>query len=144
MNILAVPAHPDDEIFGCGATFRRLADQGHPIVICILSGDADARYVRPELPQLHELAAKCARMVGVADSRRHGFKNIRLNAVPHLELVKAVEESIVEFESEWGFTHHPGDLNVDHRICREATMSAVDATRSPDIRAFSPHPWPKK
>ena len=125
MNILAVIAHPDDEILGCGATFRMLADQGHRVVTCVLSGDADARHARPELARLHQLATDCARMVGIADSRRHSFKNIQLNAVPHLDLVKAIEQAIIEFEPEWVFTHHPGDLNVDHRICWEATMSAV-------------------
>jgi N-acetylglucosamine malate deacetylase 1 len=125
MNVLAVIAHPDDEILGCGATFRLLADQGHKIVTCVLSADADARHARPDLARLQDLAAHCARMVGIADSRRHSFKNIQLNTVPHLDLVRAIEQSIVEFEPEWVFTHHPGDLNVDHRVCWEATMSAV-------------------
>jgi LmbE family N-acetylglucosaminyl deacetylase len=74
---------------------------------------------------LHQMATDCARTVGIADSRRHGFKNIQLNAVPHLELVQAVEQSILEFEPEWVFTHHPGDLNIDHRMCWEATMAAA-------------------
>lgn len=125
MNILAVIAHPDDEILGCGATFRLLADRGHRIFTCVLSGDADARHARPELARLHEMARDCARMVGITDSRRHGFRNIQLNAVPHLELVKVIEQAILEFEPEWVFTHHPGDLNVDHRVCWESTMSAV-------------------
>jgi N-acetylglucosamine malate deacetylase 1 len=125
MNILAVIAHPDDEIFGCGATFRMLADQGHQVVTCVLSGEADARHARPELARLHQLAMDCARMIGVAGSRRHRFKNIQLNTVPHLDLVKVIEQAIVEFEPEWVFTHHPGDLNIDHRMCWEATMSAV-------------------
>ena len=125
MNILAVVAHPDDEILGCGATFRAMADAGHRVVTCVLSADADARHERPELAKLHQIASDCALMVGITDSRRHAFKNIQLNAVPHLELVRAIEQSIVEFQPEWVFTHHPGDLNVDHRMCWEATMSAI-------------------
>jgi LmbE family N-acetylglucosaminyl deacetylase len=125
MNVLAVIAHPDDEILGCGATFRLLADQGHRVVTCVLSGDADARHERPELARLHGLATQCAHMVGITDSRRHSFKNIQLNTVAHLDLVKVIEQSILEFQPEWVFTHHPGDLNVDHRVCWEATMSAV-------------------
>jgi LmbE family N-acetylglucosaminyl deacetylase len=125
MNILAVIAHPDDEILGCGATFRLLADQGHRIVTCILSADADARHARPEVAELHRIATDCARMVGIADSRRHSFRNIQLNAVPHIDLVRPIEQAIMEVRPEWVFTHHPGDLNVDHRVCWEATMSAV-------------------
>jgi N-acetylglucosamine malate deacetylase 1 len=125
MNILAVVAHPDDEILGCGATIRALANQGNRVVTCVLSGDADARHARPELVRLHQMATDCARMIGITETRRHSFKNIQLNTVPHLELVKVIEQAIIEFEPEWVFTHHPGDLNIDHRMCWEATMSAV-------------------
>jgi LmbE family N-acetylglucosaminyl deacetylase len=125
MNILAVVAHPDDEILGCGATIRALANLGNRVVTCVLSGDADARHARPELARLHQMAAECAHMIGIADTRRHSFKNIQLNTVPHLDLVKVIERAIIEFEPEWVFTHHPGDLNIDHRVCWEATMSAV-------------------
>ena len=125
MNVLVVVGHPDDEILGCGGTLRALADQGHRVTTCVLSGDADARHARPGLADLHQMAAECARMVGITDSHRHSFKNIQLNTVPHIDLVKAIERAVVEFQPEWVFTHHPGDLNIDHRLCWEATMAAV-------------------
>ena len=31
MRILAVVAHPDDEVIGCGATLARLSDEGHDV-----------------------------------------------------------------------------------------------------------------
>ncbi|WP_454197119.1 PIG-L deacetylase family protein [Nocardia sp. Marseille-Q1738] len=125
MNVLAVIAHPDDEILGCGATLRLLADQGHRVVTCVLSGEAEARHARPDSARLRQLATDCAAMIGVADARYHAFGNIQLNTVPHLDLVKAIEAAIIEFEPEWVFTHHPGDLNIDHRVCWEATMAAI-------------------
>ena len=44
MNVLAVVAHPDDEILGCGATLRRLADAGHSVFSCILCSAAAERF----------------------------------------------------------------------------------------------------
>jgi LmbE family N-acetylglucosaminyl deacetylase len=125
MNILAIIAHPDDELLGCGATFRKLANAGHHIYSCVLGANVDARHDRPDLAHLREVAAAAEGIVGIKDSVRHEYKNIQFNLVPHLEMVNAIEQAIVKFRPEWVFTHHPGDLNVDHRICWEATMAAV-------------------
>ncbi len=125
MNVLAVIAHPDDELLGCGGTLRKLANEGHNIFTCVLSANVDARSNRPELARLREVAAASARMVGVEDSLLYDFKNIEFNTVPHLEMVKAVERAIEKYAPEIVFSHHPGDLNVDHRIAWEATMAAA-------------------
>jgi LmbE family N-acetylglucosaminyl deacetylase len=124
MNILAVVAHPDDEILGCGATLRKLANQGHHVFTCVLCSEADARYNRPSVEKLATVADRAAKMVGVTESVGFQFKNIQFNTVPHLEMVKAIESVIVRFKPDWLFTHHPNDLNVDHRVCYEATTAA--------------------
>jgi LmbE family N-acetylglucosaminyl deacetylase len=125
MNVLAVVAHPDDELLGCGATLRKLANEGHNVYSAVLCSNADARFNRPGLERLHEVAGESAARVGIRDTMNFDFPNIRFNAVPHLEMVQAVESAIERFRPEWVFTHHFGDLNVDHRFCYEATMSAV-------------------
>jgi len=122
MNVLTVAAHPDDEIIGCGATLRRLANEGHKVYTVVLCAPADARHNRPE--GLEHFASAAAKMIGVDDSLRYEFKNIQFNTVPHLHMVQAIEKAILEFEPEWIFTHHPSDLNIDHRICYETTMAA--------------------
>lgn len=123
MNILTVVAHPDDEILGCGATLRRLADEGHDVYTVVLCAPADARFNRPE--ELEHYASAAAKMIGVKDSLRYEFKNIQFNTVPHIEMVQAIEKAILEFRPEWIFTHHLSDLNIDHRICYETTMAAA-------------------
>jgi len=123
MNVLAVVAHPDDELLGCGATLRRLANEGHEVYTAVLSSVAEARHARPD--HLAHVAADAERIVGIRDSMKFEFPNIKMNAVPHLEVVKAVEQAIERFRPTWVFAHHPGDLNSDHRVCYEATMAAV-------------------
>jgi LmbE family N-acetylglucosaminyl deacetylase len=125
MNVLAVVAHPDDEILGCGATLKKLADQGHRVFSCVLCAAVEARHNRPSLERLESVSKDASRLVGIADSIGYGFKNIQFNAVPHLEMVKAVEDAIRRFKPQWIFTHHPSDLNIDHRVCYETTMAAV-------------------
>jgi LmbE family N-acetylglucosaminyl deacetylase len=125
MNILAVVAHPDDELLGCGATLRRMADEGHHVYSCVLCANAEARHARPDVERLHKLAAESARMIGIEESVQYAFPNIQFNRVPHLEVVQAIEDAIVRFTPSWIFTHFPGDLNVDHRVTVEATMAAA-------------------
>jgi LmbE family N-acetylglucosaminyl deacetylase len=125
MNVLAVVAHPDDEIFGCGATVKKLSDQGHRVFSCVLCSAADARYKRPSLERLATVSKEASRLVGISDSMSFDFKNIQFNTVSHLEMVRAIESAIVRFKPNWIFTHHPSDLNVDHRICYETTAAAA-------------------
>jgi LmbE family N-acetylglucosaminyl deacetylase len=125
MNVLAVVAHPDDEILGCGATFKKLADQGHLVFSCVLCSEAEARVDKPARERLSTVAERAARIVGISEWMGLQFKNIQFNTVPHLEMVKAIEGAIVRFKPDWIFTHHPNDLNMDHRVCYEATTAAA-------------------
>ena len=125
MNILTIIAHPDDEIIGCGGTIRSLANQGHSVYSCIMCAPADARSNLPDAEALRASIENSEKIIGIKESIKYEFKNIQFNVVPHLELVRAIEAAIVKFEPEWIFTHHPGDLNIDHRVCYEASMAAV-------------------
>lgn len=123
MNVLAVVAHPDDEILGCGATLARLRREGHRVFSAVLCSTADARADRPN--DIARYASEAAQIVGIEDSMLFEFGNIRFNTVPHIEMVQAVEKAIERYRPEWIFTLHPSDLNIDHRVCYEATMAAL-------------------
>lgn len=125
MNILVVAAHPDDELLGCGATLRRLADEGHDVFSAVLCSQVDARHNRPDSARLAAMAHASAQMVGIRETMSFDFPNVRFNSVPHLEMVQAVESAIARFRPQWIFTTHGGDLNIDHRVCHETTMAAI-------------------
>jgi LmbE family N-acetylglucosaminyl deacetylase len=125
MNILCVAAHPDDELFGCGATLRKLKNEGHSVYTCILCADVNARHERPDIESLKRVSQNAERVIGIDESIKYGYENIQFNTVPHLDMVKAIEKAILRFRPVWVFTHHPSDLNIDHRVCYEATMTAI-------------------
>ena len=125
MNILLIIAHPDDEVLGCGGTLRKLADEGHDIYTCVLCAPADARHERPDMQTFQQVVQQAEKAIGIKDSLKYEFKNIQFNTVPHLDMVKAIEAAIVKFKPEWVFTHHPSDVNIDHRVCFEASMAAI-------------------
>ena len=53
------------------------------------------------------------------------FPNIKFNCVPHIELVRFIENAIEKYQPDRVFTHHPSDLNDDHRQVSRACAAAV-------------------
>ena len=123
MNLVVV-AHPDDEILGFGATGAMLTSRGEKVRAVILCGGVD---VRTRRPTDHELAADIEaanRRVGFEPPVLGDFPNIRMNTVDHVELVRFIEQAIAEASPVRVFTHHPNDLNDDHRQVARACMAA--------------------
>lgn len=125
MIALVVVAHPDDEVLGCGGTISRLTDAGHEVHVAFMSGEVTARMRRPDDDALDADIQDARAVLGISSIRKGPFPNIRMNAVAHLELVQFVEQSMSETGAEWIFTHHPHDLNDDHRQTSAATQAAA-------------------
>ena len=134
MVYLIVVAHPDDEILGAGATIYKLVRDGHLVHVCILSGEVNARKNRPSINQLNIDVNKSLNILGVEKLIKGNFPNIEFNTVPHLELVKFIEKTIIDTKAEVILTHHPADLNNDHLHTSLACQAAVRLfQRNPDI-----------
>lgn len=125
MNYLIVVAHPDDEVLGAGATMYKLAQKGHSVNVCILSGEVNARGNRPSTDELNVDVDSSMNILGVDKVIIGDFPNIEFNTVPHLKLVQFIEKAIIETEAEVVFTHHPADLNNDHLHTSLACQAAV-------------------
>ena len=124
MNYLIVVAHPDDEVLGAGATICKLIMQGNKVAVAIMSGHAAARNNRSAT--LSEDEEKAMSIMGVEKVYHADFPNIKMNTVPHLELVQYIEQCIEDWQAEVIFTHHPSDTNIDHQ---ETSRAAVAACR---------------
>jgi LmbE family N-acetylglucosaminyl deacetylase len=124
VNILVVVAHPDDEVLGCGATGAALAAAGRSVRSCFLVGNAEARGGRPDASTLHADMQRAQQELGFGAPFIGDFPNIRLNTVPHIELVRFIESAILESGAQVIFTHHPADLNDDHVHTARACMAA--------------------
>jgi LmbE family N-acetylglucosaminyl deacetylase len=122
MNYLVVVAHPDDEVLGAGATIYKLIKKGHKVAVAIMCGEADARANRSA--SLSEDETKAMSIIGVKKVFHANFPNIKMNTVPHLELVQFIESCIDEWKAEIIFTHHPSDTNVDHQETSRAANAA--------------------
>jgi LmbE family N-acetylglucosaminyl deacetylase len=131
MTILVLVAHPDDEVLGCGGTIARSAGEGHDVDIVILGEGISARYAqRGDAPvrDLHKLQADARAAAGAIGARSMSFAGLpdnRFDRVPLLDVVKEVEAWITKIRPAAIYTHHPGDLNIDHGITFRAVLTAT-------------------
>lgn len=124
-RVLIVVAHPDDEALGCGGTARKLADRGVDVTTCMLSGQVDARALRPSDEELLTDLRAAAQLMGMQEPIMGSFPNIRMNTEAHLHLVQFIERAIQQTLPQWIITSHPHDLNDDHRQVSLATQAAA-------------------
>lgn len=124
MNVLFVVAHPDDEVLGAGATIHKLVSEGHKVAVCTMANHAAAR--ANISATLQDDQAKAFSILGVEKSYAGDFPNIKMNTIPHLDLVQFIESAIKDWQADALFTHHPSDVNIDHQ---ETSRAAVAACR---------------
>ena len=127
MKVLVVAAHPDDEVLGCGGTIAAHARRGDEVRVLLLAEGVTSRRAtgaRAALTRLHAAAAKANKLLGVQELILRKFPDNRMDTVPLLDVVRAVEAAMEEFPPEVVYTHHAGDLNVDHRITNQAVNTA--------------------
>jgi LmbE family N-acetylglucosaminyl deacetylase len=129
--ILVVAAHPDDELLGCGGTIARLSRAAHDVYLAILGEGITSRYNQREeadftlVEGLHGRCQEVAKMLGVRELFTYRLPDNRFDTVPLLDMVKVIEEVIERVNPEIIYTHHGGDLNVDHRLVNQAVLTAT-------------------
>lgn len=129
-KVLVVAAHPDDELLGVGGTIRKLANEGaecHAVIIgegitsrAEKRADADFN----ELKELQMDARAAAKKVGYQSIDFCELPDNRLDSMDLLDVIKVVSKYVELYKPDTIFTHHHGDLNIDHRIVCEAVLTA--------------------
>lgn len=122
MNYLFVVAHPDDESDAAGGTIYKLIKGGHNVAVVIMVSQVAAR--RDLSITLAADEAEAMRILGVEKVYHADFPNIKMNTVPHLELVQFIETCIDDWKADVIVTHHPTDVNNDHVQTSYAAQAA--------------------
>jgi LmbE family N-acetylglucosaminyl deacetylase len=133
-TILVIAAHPDDEALGCGGTIARSAQEGHDIYVAILGEGITSRYqqreqVNPALVEaLHARSRQVAELLGAKDLFLYDLPDNRFDTVPLLDVIKIIEELVERLQPQVVYTHHGGDLNIDHVVVHRAVLTATRPT----------------
>lgn len=129
-EVLVFAAHPDDELLGLGGTVRRLCDEGVTVRAIIMAEGITSRAAKrsdadlSELERLQSDARKAADIVGYRSIDFCGLPDNRMDGLELLDVIKLVSNYVEKYKPDTIFTHHHGDLNIDHRITCEAVLTA--------------------
>lgn len=125
-RILVVAAHADDEVLGCGGSLAHHANRGHDVAALFMTNGVGSRdSANANDCDIRQRAMKTALdILGVAHHKQMDFPDNAMDSMSLLDVAKAIEA----FCRDWGmpdrvYTHHPGDLNIDHQITHHAVMT---------------------
>lgn len=129
-TILVVAAHPDDEVLGCGGSINKWTEAGAEVHALILAEGLTSRAMqRNDIPQsqiadLREAAKRAANIIGYRSISFESFPDNRMDSVDLLDIIHVLSQYIEKKRPNIILTHHYGDLNIDHRICFQAVITA--------------------
>lgn len=142
-TVLIVAAHPDDELLGCAGTIARHAQHGDDVHVAILAEGSTSRDTQrdvlsrgAELSALERAAQTAGRILGVRSIVCHGLPDNRMDSVDLLDVVKIVEALVNEHRPSIVYSHHIGDVNVDHGLTHRAVYTACRPTPDHPVERF--------
>ena len=140
-KVLVVAAHPDDEVLGCGAAIMKHIAEGDVVHTLIMAEGLTSRDLTRnaemragELSELHAAANMSANFLGVSRLVMHSFPDNRMDGVDLLDVVKKIELEVDEFKPDIVYTHHAGDVNVDHKVTHDAVVTACRSLPGESVR----------
>ena len=127
-EILVIAAHPDDEVLGCGGAIARHARAGDSVRVVIMAEGGTSRTgptAQAEvLGQLKVAATKANQILGANELIMEGLPDNRLDSMDRLAVIQRVEAHIERWQPSIVYTHHVGDVNVDHQLVHHAVVTA--------------------
>lgn len=136
-TVLLIAAHPDDEVLGAGGTLARHVDDGDGVHLAFV---AEGESSRPEqasgVAPRKDAARAAAATLGCAAPVFFGLADQRLDTLPLLDIIRRIEALVAEIGPSVIYTHHPGDLNADHRLVAHAALTACRPLPGSVVRAI--------
>ncbi|QQR81414.1 MAG: PIG-L family deacetylase [Deltaproteobacteria bacterium] len=130
-KVAVIAAHPDDEVLGCGGTIARMAQEGCEVNILLIAdgetsrrSDENSMTVSTKIENRNISANVACKILGCASVEILGLPDNRLDGLDRLDLVQVIENFIQKYSPLTIFTHHAGDVNIDHRVVHDAVIAA--------------------
>tara|TARA_B110000503_G_scaffold140872_1_gene232900 strand:+ start:2281 stop:2997 length:717 start_codon:yes stop_codon:yes gene_type:complete len=143
-RIMIVVAHPDDELLGLGATMNKLINEYNVLTHVIILGEgitsrSDSRDLEKWKKDLRIHKGninKAKDIIGYHSLNCYDLPDNRFDSVNLLDIIKIVENEKSQFNPDIIFTHHGGDLNIDHQRTFEAVMTAARPIENECVKAI--------
>lgn len=140
-NILIVVAHTDDETLGIGGTIARHVKNGDNVFALSMTDGVGARLKTNSEDSENRIqdAKKASNLLGFKWLKGGFFPDNGMDSIPILNVIRTIEEAKELIQPTLIYTHSSADLNIDHRIVSEATLTAFRPQNKEtwqEIRAF--------
>ena len=119
-NVLVIAAHPDDELLGSGGTLKKLINHGYKVITVIF-----AKGRKEEEDHIKQAVLKANKHLGIEEIIFLEYPNLLLETFPLHVINKEIESLVAKYEPSMIFTHHYGDINMDHQILFQAVLTAA-------------------
>ena len=125
-SVLVVASHPDDEALGCGGTIVKHLENGDIINLVLMTDGVGSRLddKSKSLKKRIKALNKSKILLGISHIYRLKFQDNSMDKIPLLKIIQKLERVIKKINPDIIYTHHHGDLNIDHRITQAAVMTA--------------------
>ena len=126
-SVLVVAAHADDEVLGCGGTIARHVAEGDIVHVVFMADGVLSRrdsQMEEKLQHRNQARDEALRILGVTHCHTLDFRDNCMDSVPLLDVVQALEPIVQQVRPKRVYTHHHGDMNIDHRVTHQAVMTA--------------------
>lgn len=123
--ILVIASHSDDEALGCAGTIAKHTVSGDVVHVLFMTDGVSSRNDGSRNTTERQTSAqKASDILGVTSMQNLNFPDNKMDSVPLLEVTQAIEKVISEIQPEIIYTHHIGDLNIDHHVTHKAVITA--------------------
>ncbi len=135
-TVLVVAAHSDDEALGCGGTIARHVAEGDSVHAVFVADGVSSRLGAggEELNFRNQTAESARQILGISKNYFLGLPDNRLDSLPLIDVIQPLEKILSEVKPQIVYTHHYGDLNIDHRITHQAVMTACRPTPGSSVK----------
>ncbi|MDH5765753.1 MAG: PIG-L family deacetylase [Gammaproteobacteria bacterium] len=126
-RVMVVAAHPDDEAIGCGGAIARHANEGDEVHLVFMADGTGSRNSEKgdgEKQSRNKAACLASELLKVTSVEFLDFPDNEMDLVSLLDVTKKIEKLINKHLPHVIYTHHIGDLNIDHKITHKAVMTA--------------------
>ena len=130
-KVVVIAAHPDDEVLGCGGTIAKHSFCKDQVHILFLSNGVASRFEKEATEQNNiesqarlEMAHNANKILGTTSLDFLYYPDNRMDSVDRLDIIKSIEKFLSKHQPEIVYTHHAGDLNIDHQRVHQAVITA--------------------
>ena len=125
-KILVVAAHPDDEVLGCGGTIAKHISEGDEVHTLFIADGVKSRTkrVKNDFEDRNKACNLAQSFLRIKSTNFLEFPDNKLDSIPLLNIIQKIESIIEKIRPKIVYTHHHGDLNIDHKITHNATLTA--------------------